>query len=150
MPVFFFAEPLAVLRPNAKVFLSQRDSVDQWYQSFIFITTLFEPFLYCRPWIWFMPDLKFNVPIIKLILGLDVIDLKDDPRYVSRVLPWYDTIHTHPNESDDSIRRYWMTAYTEFAHTIVERIPADRLLVFNVKQGWGASRAIFGNPCKYF
>jgi hypothetical protein len=136
MPLHMFVEPLAKLRPSAKVLLSIRDSTEQWYQSFAFINSIFEPLLYCRPWIWFIPDLKFNSPIIKLILDIDTINMLDNPRYMTHVFPWYDKIHQHPFLEDENTQQNWKTAYERRNKEIIDAFSADRLLVFNVKQGW--------------
>lgn len=170
MPLFFFAEPLAELRPQAKVLLSVRDSPEQWFDSFSFINTIFSPLMYCRPFIWFMPDLSFNFPVIDLVLGIQTISLRDNPSYVTRIFPWYDAIHSYPMSSK-TVRQEWIQAYQGFVHeietsTTIRGISTiggaaaaadnaaaadqtndaeiqtsangkeDRLLIFNVKQGW--------------
>jgi hypothetical protein len=136
MPVHLLAEPLAKIRPHAKVLLSVRDSVDQWYHSFLFINRFFEPFLHCRPWIWFMPDFSFPTPILQHVLGKTLPVVRDNPTFISRIWPWYDVVHTSPLEMPEQ-RQQWMAAYESFnEHLVASVVPPDRLLVYNVKMGW--------------
>ena len=85
--------------------------------------------------VWFMPDLRFNGAIIELVFGIHSVDLRNSTAYVTNVFPWYDKVHFSPFETE-AVRQEWISAYETYPKTLHEAIPEDRLLVFNVKQGW--------------
>jgi hypothetical protein len=56
------------------------------------------------------------------------------PDHVNRILPWYDEIRILPGI--DLQLEEWGQLHDAFHQQVVEEIPAQDLLIYNVKQGW--------------
>ena len=118
--------------PRAKVILTERDSPEAWADSYLAtIGTLYDRFPFSL--------LKHVVPSLgrheRMWLKL-VADMVG-----------YDTVR--PTTADD--RGALVAAYERNSALARELVPADRLLVFNVKQGWAPLCAFLGDvvegPC---
>lgn len=138
-PIFLFAEPLAQLRPQAKVLLSVRDTPEKWHTSVLYIAVFISTLMYCRPWVWFIPDFTFIDTLLEIIVGdeggYEKVPMRSNPDYLSRPLPWYEFFHLHPMETPE-IRERTIAFHKNHQAKLEELLAEDRLLVFNVKQGW--------------
>ena len=141
-PMNMLAPALAQLRPNAKVLLSVRDNVDAWIESFEFINR-HVIHLFARPWKWFGSVSAKMVDIHRVLDicadGMLPLLLPTHPEHTYRPLglPYYEYVHTDPNLSSSSRRQIYMDLYEKHPTRLREIVePAERLLIFNVKQGW--------------
>ena len=131
-PMNLFAVGLAEIRPSARVVMTVRDSPEKWFESFRAINRIASP-IHCRPWSWVLGDMGFPITITSILLGVEV------PSVVKKIrpLPWYERVVHNPSIDTDEGRRRWIEAYTVFRERVESTLDASRLLVFNVKQGWG-------------
>jgi hypothetical protein len=140
-PLFLFAVPISELRPQAKVLLSVRDSPDAWFKSFQYIYEKAATATFCRPWSWAVAGQAFDMvemssTILKATHDIDFryLEYPDDK---IRYLPWYEKLRpvddNHPNLRKDKNVKMYMD---HFEH-VKASVPSDKLLVYNVKEGWG-------------
>jgi hypothetical protein len=134
MPMNLFALAFAELRPKAKVLFSVRDSEEKWLSSFQEISRFTGPLRSCRPWVWIFPNLDFVTKLLKTLQDFDTEEMVF-PTHLSRPLPWFDEIHTHPIDSPER-ERACIDMHKKFQKELKANLPRDRLLVYNVKQGW--------------
>lgn len=137
-PMAHIALALAELRPDAKVLLSVRDSAAAWIASYAFIEMKGAYMLSCKPWKHLLPDISFVRDIIELQFGKSVeatpvkgLTLKPG------VFPWYDTIEIGNGALFGDSMAEWEEAYILHQEQVADAMTADRLLIFNVKEGWG-------------
>jgi hypothetical protein len=57
------------------------------------------------------------------------------PTHLSRPVPWFETIHTHPTEAPERMQAL-IEMHKKFQRELEANLPLNRLLVYNVKQGW--------------
>lgn len=133
-PMNLFSLAFAELRPEAKVLFSVRDSERKWVESWAMINGLMGNFI-CRPWKWIIPDMAFNSQLLKIILGFDWVGAVY-PEQISRPLPWLETIKWNPSLDLKEGQQEWIELHNRYKHELDEKLRADRLLVYNVKQGW--------------
>ncbi|MBV1914579.1 MAG: hypothetical protein KUG72_04285, partial [Pseudomonadales bacterium] len=106
-PGCFFWKEYAALYPDAKVLLSVRDS-EKWYKSVT--DTIYQ--LFSKP----LPD-------------------KDAPGYAQHAMTKKIIQEkTFDNRFED--KDYAISVYEKHIETVQNTIPADRLLTFNVAEGW--------------
>ena len=145
-PLYMFTIPLSIIRPNAKVLLSVRDTPDQWYTSF---KNIFDAFagqmIHCRPYIWLLPDVATPSTKIRDIMYNESTPNITYPEYLNRPLPWYETIPTD-RDIPAMNREVWIGHYERHIKDVIESVPEDRLLIFNVKHGWKPWIEFFGMP----
>jgi hypothetical protein len=134
LPMNLFALAFAQIRPKAKVLFSVRDSEETWLSSFHSFTHLMGPLQWCRPWIWIFPDMLFAMKLLKTLQDFD-IEERVYPTHLSRPLPWFEEIHTHAIDSPEK-QQAWIDLHKKFQLELKAKLPRDRLLVYNVKQGW--------------
>ena len=115
-PGCMFYEELIKLNPNAKVILTIRDSPEAWAKSAgdtIFSGNKSSSWLKSK-----MSDFVFRICM---------------PNYL---LVIYEIIHkvhgVHPNDPKTDLAQM----YTDWNNRVIETVPAEKLLVFNVKEGW--------------
>ena len=101
--------------PNYRVILSVRDNADQWYQSMF--TTVWQIVIVNRS-SWFFQLLAW-------ITGQN----KDFVYHTS-----FGLLFDGYQKFED--KQHAMKVYDEWIEAVKEYVPKDRLLVFNVKQGW--------------
>ena len=133
MPMNLFAIPLSQVRPNAKVMFSVRDNEQVWAKSLMDAGDLLHPLFHCKPWRWIVPDI-FE-PIVELLVILQ--DLTSLPIETKSVLPWYEQIQPQSPEVVSNYSRELVDMHQRFQKELEARLSPDRLLIFNVKQGWG-------------
>lgn len=134
MPMNLFALAFANLRPKAKVLFSVRDDEEAWLSSFQAISHITGPLRSCRPWVWIFPNLDFITKLLKILQDFDAEEMVY-PTHLSRPLPWFEEIHTHPIDSPEK-GQAWIEMHKKFQRELKANLPRDRLLVYNVKQGW--------------
>jgi hypothetical protein len=113
--------------PNAKVVLSYRDA-DKWYQSAS--TTIFKP----------LPQILF--PLTRF-LGLFNKNLSYFPRIFKLVVdPLFDGFMQ--GKKDD--REFMINMYNQWVADVKKNVPAEKLLVFEAKEGWEPLCKFLGVP----
>eukprot|EP01084_Bolivina_argentea_P078589 142621_1 len=114
-PIFLFYKELMEFYPNSKVLLTVRDG-ENWYKSYrnLWIAITATNKLWFIKLLW--KDFKFKC---KLSYN------------ISRILFGDDFDNALKNDKDFCIKRY-----NEWNKGVIEYVPENRLLVFNVKQGW--------------
>ncbi|GAX23352.1 hypothetical protein FisN_15Lh067 [Fistulifera solaris] len=133
-PVNLFALPLAELRPNAKVLFTIRDNEEKWFESWSDITHLMGH-LICRPWKWLIGNFDFPEQLLTILEDFPRTH-SHYPEHIYRPLPWFEILH-HPAIVDDpGQKERWIALHRDFQKRCQETLPPDRLLLFNVKQGW--------------
>lgn len=113
-PACFYYQELMQEFPDAKVVLTVREP-EQWYASFVTLNNTVNRF---RPLSRLIPKLA------KLIRFADVLLGQRFESYLDRA---------------DCMR-----VFTEHNETVQQHVPADRLLVFRVTEGWGPLCAFLG------
>jgi Sulfotransferase domain len=58
------------------------------------------------------------------------------PVHIRRPLPWFEVLHTNPVLDSVEGRQRWVELHKRFQKDLEDALPEDRLLIFNVKQGW--------------
>jgi hypothetical protein len=134
MPMNLFALAFAELRPKAKVLFSVRDSEEIWLSSFQALSHIMGPLRSCRPWVWIFPNLDSVSKIFKTLQDFDAVEMVF-PTHLSRPLPWFEEIHTNPIDSPEK-EQEWIEMHKKFQKELKANLSRDRLLVYNVKQGW--------------
>jgi hypothetical protein len=132
-PINLFAPAFAELRPEAKVLFSVRDSEEVWVESWSNVVWT----LGClerRPWSWVIGSFYFNQDLLQIIENFYWIP-QIYPDHVYRPLPWFEVIHTMPAFSEEGLKD-WIELHKKFQRKLEESIPEERLLIYNVKQGW--------------
>lgn len=111
-----FYEELMERYPDAKVLLSVRDS-DRWYESMrntIYLLTRKPPL-----------PLKVLYPLLGLVPRL-----RRWIRFANRLI-FEQTFHENFEN-----RRYAIEVFERHNKEVMERVPAEKLLVYEVKEGW--------------
>jgi hypothetical protein len=126
-PGFFFALRWAKKFPNAKVFLGVRDSSEEHDKSFHTLMHAFRT-MWARPFVFATP----KVPWWEI--GLEQLGIKYEITFCSSWIPWYDCVekYTYDRIGGGTLAQ----AMDEWTVRVKRELSADRLLVFNVKQGW--------------
>ncbi len=128
-PAAYFWRELAAAHPNAKVILTVRDPV-RWYVSTQATIFRLHQAAEATPWGRIGQALfTFAVPEMH-----DAIRLVDD-------LIWEGTFGGRFAD-----RAHAMRTYVDHIQDVRETVPAERLLVFDVKQGWEPLCAFLGVP----
>jgi hypothetical protein len=133
-PVNLFAMQLAQLRPEAKLLMTVRDDEEKWFQSWKDVNGIL-CHLVCRPWKWIVGDMRFTETLLKVLENFD-FPQGTYPDQVDRPLPWYEKMHTFPGLDSDERKESWIQLHKRYQQRLTNDLPKDRLLVFNVKQGW--------------
>jgi Sulfotransferase domain len=133
-PVNMFAVPLSQVRPNAKVLLSYRDNLDEWFKSWRFINKTFSIFT-LRPWRWFLPNFLALHEVTMIFHGFHWKIARRGIE-ISQPLPWYEVCHHSPGVDDPGAKQEWVDLYNLHVNEVKDNISKDRLLEFNVKEGW--------------
>lgn len=111
-----FYEELMARYPDAKVLLTVRDP-GRWYESAY--STIYNtrkpslPLLVLYPAVMLLPGMRRMI------------------RLVNRLL-WEETFHGNFRD-----RRHAIGVFEMHNRDVIERVPAERLLVYEVKEGWG-------------
>eukprot|EP00750_Incisomonas_marina_P027922 INCI628.2.p1 GENE.INCI628.2~~INCI628.2.p1 ORF type:complete len:389 (-),score=63.43 INCI628.2:411-1490(-) len=127
-PVNFFFEEFAELNPNAKVLLTTHHSGDknQWIASFADTWLAFGP-IAGWPFSFFLPDVVSWGDAIFPSVGCGVWRKWWRPIWA----PWINLSYGNLTDFDTCAQ-----GYDDFNQRVRDTIPADRLLEFNVRQGW--------------
>ena len=109
-PVAAYYEELAECYPDAKVILTIRDP-DSWYRS---MSKTIYPMSHLIPiWrSWFSSNVKARVDLLNKLI-------------------WDGTFHGRFNDAD-----YAKSVFKAHNEAVIQRLPADRVLVYDVSQGW--------------
>mmetsp|Transcript_54019 Transcript_54019/g.108527 ORF Transcript_54019/g.108527 Transcript_54019/m.108527 type:complete len:282 (-) Transcript_54019:76-921(-) len=130
---------LSLRFPEAKVILTVRDTAEKWVSSFDLISRGWTELGECRRSFWCRLTTRVATDVSlaeygeiadfdvahKKLLGCDL--LKD-------------------LEHDRLSRRECMSAYLRHNDQVKEAVPPSRLLIFNVKEGWGPLCRFLGVP----
>ena len=120
-PGAHFWRELTSSHPEAKVILTVRDP-DRWYASTLATISNF------RTRMRDDDSLLARVRVLLMCLGMP--GMRKGFRFIDDVI-WQGTFDGRVRE-----REYALRVFSEHNQTVQETIPADRLLVFDVKQGW--------------
>jgi len=130
-PACGFVFELAEMNPNAKIILTVRDSAEAWEKSAT--DTIFRIIYDSR----FTPGLLNSmmnwVPIIGRLTSLKRLGVATMDKCSVQGF--------HPDIKENRVQFY--EDWNEF---VQHKIPKDRLLVFNAKQGWGPLCEFLGKP----
>ena len=124
-PCCAFYEQLMQAYPDAKVILSVRDP-EKWYESVR--ATIYRSSTMSRS-----PLLRLFIltnPMLKSVIGTS---------RMIRTLIWQNTFH---NNFED--KEYAISVFNQHNEEVTQHVPADKLLVFNVKEGWEPLCAFLG------
>ena len=126
-PGCMFYEDFMKMNPDAKVILTVRDSPEAWAKSVD--DTIFRGH---RKSNWFSRQIHHLVAAMFL----------DSPHQlvISKIM-----IQTHGVDAEDP-KTDLAQMYTDWANRVKETVPAEKLLVFNVKQGWKPLCDFLGVP----
>jgi hypothetical protein len=130
-PGAYFWRELTAAHPEAKVLLTVRDP-DRWYAS-----TLATIFNY-RTRVHDDDSLSARVRLLLLRLGM--LGTKGGLQFIDDLI-WQETFDGRFRDSDHALR-----VFGEHNQAVQATIPADRLLVFDVKQGWEPLCQFLGVP----
>lgn len=111
-----FYEELMERYPDAKVLLTVRDA-DRWYESAY--STIYNTRRPSLPLLVLFPAVML-APGMRRMIGL-----------VNRII-WEKTFGGNFGD-----RRYAIGVFEQHNRQVIERVPAERLLVYEVKEGWG-------------
>mmetsp|Transcript_1139 Transcript_1139/g.3163 ORF Transcript_1139/g.3163 Transcript_1139/m.3163 type:complete len:266 (-) Transcript_1139:61-858(-) len=133
-PLGLLYEPLAKAFPNAKVILTVRDTADQWYQSFARM----------QEYIWGLRvqlgRLEPYAPDLTNSSSLDSWSQCDQAPHAAYGCPIFSSVQT------EQVQQGCLNGYEAYNAAVRRAISPDRLLVFNVKEGWGPLCKFLGLP----
>lgn len=134
-PINVFAPIFAELRPEAKVIYSVRDTEEKWINSWASIVKTLGCFV-SRPWKWIIPEFEFVKDTVYELEGFYWREPSFDNGGFKRPLPWFEILVHHPHLDTDEAKQEWIEMQRNYRAKLEKTIPQDRLLVYNVKQGW--------------
>lgn len=123
-PVVIFHKELLAAYPEAKVVLTERNSAEQWFHSQMATVVPNTDRMLPKTWLerlvakWFSP---FDTDLLTMA---DLV-MHTSPTYSAL---WHDFHH-----GTDTAKQ----VYDDYNAEIKRLVPKERLLVFNVKEGWG-------------
>ncbi|RMZ16196.1 hypothetical protein D0860_01211 [Hortaea werneckii] len=123
-PCTIFHEELLAAYPEAKVVLTERDDVDQWFRSQMNTTVRYSSELLPTTWLDKLKSAVFSPLDPKALHLIQLI--------VSHAPVWKE-LWADYHQGTTSAKK----AYEEYNSKIKAIVPRDRLLVFYVKEGWG-------------
>ena len=85
-----------------------------------------------RPWSWLV-DFGFTEPLCEAF-GFEFIVARY-PDHVDRVLPWFERVRTLPSLDPEGSKERWVAFHEETRIDLV-KAHGDRVLVFDVREGW--------------
>jgi hypothetical protein len=126
-PGSIFYKDLMAQYPDAKIILTVRDP-ENWYKS--------------------VSDTIYPVPRgFKRIMMKAVGLFNSKVRHISKVLDWVDEmIWSDMFEGKFPDKQYALKRFTDWNEEVKKTVPADRLLVFDIKEGWEPLCAFLGVP----
>lgn len=122
MPIVSFPEDLIVAYPDAKVILTVRDNADIWYES---LTNT----IWTGHFLFAFPKSTLQSLIQKI---------------VPRPEAWRTVQYCYEYSIKEDFPMRGKQNYLEHNAKIKSLVPKERLLEFNVKQGWGPLGELFG------
>jgi hypothetical protein len=128
-PGTYFWRELVAAHPEAKVILTMRDP-QRWYESAL--ATIFNIRARSEESVWSRLALK--------LLNLVIPQLRGAAQITDEVI-WEGTFGGRFADRDFALQ-----VFNEHNQTVQAAIPAERLLVFDVKQGWEPLCAFLGVP----
>lgn len=132
-PINLLAVILSELRPEAKVLFNVRDDEWKWVASLKGLLQSVSH-LEVRPWSWIVHAPGAAYDLFQELYDFELGRLSY-PETVSRPLPWFEIPGERSCLSSDRTHE-WVELHQRFEKELYEKIPSDRLLKFNVKQGW--------------
>jgi hypothetical protein len=130
-PGAYFWRELTSAHPEAKVILTVRDA-DRWYASML--ATIFN----YRARVHDGDALPARVRLLLLRLGM--LGTRGGLQFIDDLI-WQETFDGRFRERDHALR-----VFSEHNQAVQETIPTDKLLVFDVKQGWDPLCQFLGVP----
>src|SRR5215218_431288 len=130
-PGAYFWRELTSAHPEAKVILTVRDP-DRWYASTLATISNF------RTRVRDDDSLLARVRVLLMCLGMP--GMREVLRFIDDLI-WQATFDGRFRK-----REYALHVFSEHNQTVQATIPADRLLVFDVKQGWEPLCQFLGVP----
>jgi hypothetical protein len=119
--VVFYKELLAAY-PEAKVILTERDDAEQWFRSSLSTVIHFADLMIPQTWFAKLQAL-FSPADPK---GLQLVEL------IMRNAPMFDALWRDYRNSTSTAKQL----YHDYNAEVKRLVPKERLLVFNVKEGW--------------
>ena len=123
-PCICFAQELIAAYPDAKVVLVERADIDAWYQSFEGLIT------------------EYYLPIHRILQYLDPYQIGPTVRLFAYVFK--DERGFYRAGSEKELRRNAKTVYKEHYDLVRRVCPKERLLEFDLKEGWDPLCAFLG------
>lgn len=120
------------LFPDAKVIHTVRDSPEVWWRSWQKIVLTFLPTAASRPYCWLV-SWDFIQTAVRDMFGVFAWDAKNLD--IAHPLPWVDIPTLKPGVLQD-MKDQFISAYKMQEALMRAVTPPDKLLVFNVRQGW--------------
>ena len=115
--------------PNAKVLFNERDSPEVWAESVYYLYQTFYK-AFGAPFKWLI-DMKFVQAVpTKYSKVHHIKDVPCEPTMWTRLLFWWDC-RTHSATKDELVAHFH-----EHKNNVIRVVPKNKLLFFNVKQGW--------------
>lgn len=115
MPASCFAAELISAYPDAKVILSVRNSVEEWHESVV--NTVY----FMRSRLWFMQPGVLSEIFVRVMRI---------PSYILMRKRMFQCFF------EDDFERTGDKVYEKHMETVKSLVPAEKLLVFNPKEGW--------------
>ena len=143
-PMDGLAFRLLKLFPNAKIIHGQRDSPEEWAESFGTLSHRMR-FIQSRPLKWLVNLDWLHPGGTEYANGytIDFIKCPANEYPLLQALPWVDFICAHFSPDLATVYRNWEERIKrEFGHLH----PTNQILYYNVKQGWGPLVAFLGIP----
>ena len=119
--VIFYKELLAAY-PNAKVILTERDDVEQWFRSSLSTVIHFANSMI--PQTWFAKLMVLFSPADPKVLHLNKLIMEN--------APVFDALWRDYRNGTSTAKQL----YHDYNAEVKRLVPNERLLVFNVKEGW--------------
>mmetsp|Transcript_44757 Transcript_44757/g.130320 ORF Transcript_44757/g.130320 Transcript_44757/m.130320 type:complete len:349 (+) Transcript_44757:94-1140(+) len=132
-PMNLFAEVFAHLRPEAKVLMSVRPSVDSWVEAWMTVNRILGHFV-ARPWVWVL-DLTFTRSLLKTMFDFDYV-YPTYPKDIRRPFPWFEVVDHFPSFDGDAAHEAWKQLHIRLESELRAHLPPQRFTTFNVRQGW--------------
>lgn len=132
-PMNLFAPVFAECRPDAKVLMSIRPSLESWVEAWATVNEILSIFV-LRPWTWLL-EMEFNARILKTMYDFDW-EYPTYPAHNQRPLPWFEVNQRLPGFETEEVRAAWKALHQRLQHELEAQLPRERFLAFDVRSGW--------------
>ena len=139
-PACLFYEELMQRYPDAKVILTMRDP-DRWYESTTYNTVHFwqrmasSPVLHCLRRLGLLRQSNATTILLFLLRAGAMVGLfRPGPARAARLLKFN---RLDPFDGHRGDRQHAIEVFERHNEEVKRRVPVERLLVYEVKEGWG-------------